>query len=137
MALADDWPIRSNGQDIEAGWFNTARTIMLGILGAESTQQESFSGSASQTGSNVTGAIWDKTVTRMVKVEFTVVTATLFAGGNFHLFYNDTIWTYYEGENVGDISGITFDVNTSTGQLEYDSGAETFVLEYKAEAMNI
>ena len=122
MSLATELPERSNGDDIIAGWFNTIRTLLIGFIGTESLKQTTFAGASGQSGTTVTGLIFDKTVTRRVDVKTTIVTATLFGGYDFTLFYNDTVWSIHDKDAVKDDTGITFDVNTSTGQVIYDSG---------------
>jgi hypothetical protein len=137
MSSISEIPLRVNGQTIFATWFNTIRTSLLLLLGNESLSQTSFSGLASQTGVTVTGLIFDKTVTRKAEVSYTIVTSTKVESGNFVLLYNGTIWLKNDGPVQGVDSLISLGVNTSTGQVEYTSGAETFTLNFKANTFNI
>lgn len=130
-------PVRLNGQEILAGWFNAIRTALIDSSGSEGISQQSFAGAASQTDEDVTGLVFDNTVTESVRVEYTIKTATLFEKGNFDLIWNGTVWSFHSGSLSGDDSLITMDVDTSTGQVTYTSGAETFTLKYKASTFNI
>lgn len=129
-SLASLIPIRSNGDDILSGWFNTIRAALVGWMGTESFPQTRFSGLASQTGTDVTDLVFDKTITRKAKIEYTIVTSTLVEGGSYVFLFDGTNWTSYSRSVEGDNSGITLDVNTTTGQAEYTSGAETFDLDF-------
>ncbi len=136
MAFSDI-PVRQNGQTIIAGWFNTIRTAILDFSGTESISQTSFATATSQTNTVVTGLIFDKTITESVTVDYTIKTATLFEKGSFTLIWDGTVWAIYGGSLSGDNSGVTFDVNTTTGQIDYTSGAETSTIKYKARTFNI
>ncbi|MCB0421150.1 MAG: hypothetical protein KDD61_09140 [Bdellovibrionales bacterium] len=137
MSIADDIPIRSNGEEILASWFNSFRTTLINLYGTESISLGSFSGSSSQTGANVTSLVFDNTATRRADIEYLIVTATKVESGDFRLLYDGTNWTKFDGAVEGVDSGITLDVDASTGQVEYDSGAETFTLAYKVTTFNI
>jgi len=137
MSLASEIPVRANGEDILAGWFNTIRTALLNLLGSESIIQTLFAGLASQTSTDVTSLVFDKTVTRRAFIEYTIVTATKVESGDYVFLYDGANWTSYSGSVQGVASGVTLDVNTSTGQAEYTSGGETFNLNYKATTFNI
>lgn len=130
-------PIRSNGQTIIASWFNTIRTALLNAFGNESLEQTSFSGIASQTGTDVTGLVFSSASTRRAKIEYTIVTATKVESGDFVLLYDGTNWIKHDGAVEGVDSLISLDVNASTGQVTYDSDTETFTLNYKAITFNI
>jgi len=137
MGLFNDIPVRSNGADIFASWFNTIRTALLGAFGTEQVQQTSFAGATSQTDADVTGLIFDKTITESVTAQYSIKTATLFEKGTFELIYDGTIWALHSGSVSGDDSLITFGVDSSSGQVEYTSGAETSVIKFKATTFNI
>lgn len=137
MSLISLIPIRANGTEILAGWFNTIRSALLSFFGTEATEQTSFSGAASQTGTNLTGLVLDSSITRRGKIAYTIVTATKVESGDFVILYDGTNWAKFDGAFQGVDSGVTTDVAAGTGQVEYDSGGETFVFQYKVETFNI
>lgn len=130
-------PVRANGQRIQSTWFNTLRTNLLNYFGNDSTPQTQFAGAASQTGTNVTGLVFSSTTTRRAKIEYVIVTATKVESGEFILLWDGTNWTKYDGPVQGVDSLISLAVVAGTGQVTYDSGAETFTLDYKATTFNI
>jgi hypothetical protein len=130
-------PTRVNGQTIFAAWFNTIRSVLETLNGAEATTLTAFSGIASQTGANVTDLVFSSASTRRADVEYVIVTATKVESGSFVLLYDGTNWTFYGGSVQGVDSLISLDVNSGTGQVEYDSDAETFTLNYKTTTFNI
>lgn len=131
-----DLSIRSNGEVITSSWFNSIRTALINFFGAEGVSGLSFSGAASQTDTNVTGLVFDSSSTRSVNVNYQIVTATLTEKGEFDLVYDGSNWALYEGAVSGDVSGITFDVNSSTGQVTYSSGAETSTMVFNATTVD-
>lgn len=137
MGYFDSIPVRSNGDTILASWFNTIRTYLVDYFGGETIQQTSFAGASGQSGANVTGLIFDNSSTESATVEYTVKTATYFEKGSFNLIWNGSAWSIHQGAISGDNSGITFDVNTSTGQVTYSSGGETSTIKFKATTFNI
>lgn len=132
-----DLTVRSNGDDILASWFNEIRTALLDSSGTEQIAQTSYSSLASQTATDVTGLVFDKTVTRRALVIYTIVTSTKEESGTFVMLHDATNWTLYEGPVEGDDSLITFDVTALTGQVVYDSSTETGTIEFKASTLNL
>ena len=137
MTLIDLIPIRSNGEDIFASWFNTIRSFLEGTSGTEGISQTSFSTLASQSDTNITGLIFDKTITRKAVIEYTIVTATKVESGTYIFLFDGTIWTAYSNNVEGANSLITIDVNSSSGQGTYSSDSETSVLNFRATTFNI
>jgi len=136
-SIASSIPVRSNGDDILSGWFNTIRSAMIDLEGDESIGQTSFSGLASQTGTDITDLIFDETVTRRARIEYTIVTATKVESGEYIFLFDGADWNSYAGAVEGDNSAITLDVAAGTGQAEYTSSTETFTLEYKATTFDL
>lgn len=130
-------PIRSNGDDIEASWFNTIRAALISVFGDESLGQTRFSGLASQTNTIITDLIFDKTVTRKAEISYVIVTATKVESGNYTALYDGNNWTMYSGAVQGVNSAITIDIDISTGQVDYTSASETFDIDYKVKTFNI
>lgn len=130
-------PIRANGDDIIAAWFNTIRSALIAVFGDESLGQTRFSGLASQTNTIITDLIFDKTVTRKAEISYAIVTATKVESGNYTALYDGSNWVLYSGAIQGVNSAITLDINTSTGQVDYTSGGEVFDIDYKVITFNI
>lgn len=136
MSLASDIPVRSNGTEMLAGWFNTIRTVLVSMSGMESKTQTSFSGASGQSGTNVTGLVFDETVSRRAEIPYTIVTATKVESGVYIALFDGSDWFMFEGPVEGVDSAITLDISV-IGQVIYDSGAETFTLQYKATTFNL
>ena len=136
-SLASLIPIRSNGDDILSGWFNTIRAAMVGYMGTESVPQTRVSTLASQTDTDITGLVFDSAVTRRALIHYVIVTATKVESGNYVFLYDGTNWTSYSGSVEGANSAITLDVTAGTGQATYSSGAETSTLDFIATTFDI
>lgn len=130
-------PVRSNGDDILSGWFNTIRTTLITLFGTESLTQTSFAGLASQTNTDVTDLIFDKAKTRRVELQYVIVTATKVESGTYIFLYDGTNWATYGDSVQGVNSLVTLDIDSSTGQVDYTSDTETFTLDYIANTFNI
>ena len=137
MSLISLIPIRSNSQEILAGWFNTIRSTLLSFFGTEAIEQTSFATLASQTNTAITDLIFDETVTRYAEIEYTIVTATLVESGKYRALFDGSDWILFEGSIQGDLSGITLDIVASTGQVDYTSGSETGTIEFKVTTLNL
>lgn len=131
MAFSDI-DLRANGETIVASWFNSIRTALVSFFGTENINTTSFSALASQTNANVTGLVFSSASTESVRVFYQIETATLFEKGEFDLIYDGSSWELHQGAISGDNSGITFDVNASTGQVTYSSGGETSTIKFSA-----
>ena len=137
MSLISLIPIRSNSQEILAGWFNTIRSTLLSFFGTEAIEQTSFATLASQTNTAITDLILDETVTRYAEIEYTIVTSTLVESGKYRALFDGSDWILFEGSIQGDLSGITLDIVASTGQVDYTSGSETGTIEFKVTTLNL
>lgn len=105
--------------------------------GSEAIGQTSFSGLASQTDADITGLVFDNSVTESASVEYTIKTATKFEKSRFDLIWDGSSWDIHLGAMSGDDSGIVLTVNTSTGQVRYTSGLETSTIKFKATTFDI
>lgn len=135
---ASDIPVRINGQEIVAGWFNDIRTYLVGSSGTEGSEQVNFSGIASQTNTDVTGLVFDKLITESATVEFTINTSDGdFEKSTLDIWYDGTIWNMSQGAVSGDDSLVTLDIDTTTGQVDYTNAAFTFTMKFRAVALDI
>jgi hypothetical protein len=136
MSLFDNMPDYENGNRITAGWFSYIVGILQSVFSAGYIAETSFSGLASQTDEDVTGLVFDSTDVESAKVIYTIKTATKFEMGELNLIYDGSNWAAYVGALGGDDSGVLLDVNNSTGQVIYTSGAETFEMKFRASTFS-
>lgn len=125
-------PQRYNGQNIEAGWFNTIRTALISIFGSGFIGETIFNGLASQSGANVTDLIFSSLEVVNAEIDYVIETPTLTMKSSFELLFDGLTWTLIQGPISGDDTQITFDVNPATGQVTYSSDVETFIMKYRA-----
>lgn len=137
MSIFSDIPVRANGTEILAAWFNTIRSKLILFGGTESAGQTAFAGSASQTNTDITSLLFDNTVTESATVHYTILTATLFMKSSFEVRWDATDWVISDGLVSFDDAGITFDINSTTGQIDYTSGLETFTMQYRIQSFDI
>lgn len=137
MSLFSDIPIRANGTEILAAWFNTIRTKLIEFTGTGSVGQTEFSGLASQTNTDVTDLIFDNTITESATVDYTIKTTTSFMKSSFEVRWDGSDWSISDGGVHFDDAGVTFDIDSSTGQVDYTSGGETFTMQYRIQTFDI
>ena len=137
MSFFSSIPIRQEGTEILAAWFNTIRSKLITFFGTGSVGQTEFAGSASQTNTDVTDLLFDNTVTESAEVFYTLKTATLFMMSSFAVRWDGTDWVLSDGPVHFDNAGITFAIDASTGQVDYTSGAETFTMQYRIISFDI
>lgn len=77
---------------------------------------------------NITGLIFDKTIYRSVKVEWSAYRKSTGGGGqirvqcgSFYMIHDDTNWALTDGPMSTSPAGVTFDVIASTGQAKISS----------------
>lgn len=122
---------------------NTSKGIANGYAALDSKAQLKitpivFAFVASQTGSNVTGLIFDSAEYESATVKYTINTATLFERGQFDVIFDGSNWAIHSGYVVGDDSLVTFSgIDATTGQVEYDSDVETGTMKFTYEAFTI
>ena len=88
MSFFDSIPVRSNGDDILAAWFNTIRTFLINYTDSVGiTTYTPFASATSQTDTDVTGLIFDKTLVESSTIQYTIKTATKFEKGNFNVIF--------------------------------------------------
>ena len=97
----------------------------LGGGGSETTGNTTINNNQS-TYSNLTGLVFDKTVTRSVSIRFSVSrntdTASKAGSGIIEIYYDTQSNNWYLSMEGSSNSGIEFDV-TSSGQIQYKSDA--------------
>lgn len=136
MGLFGAIPQRVNGQNVDAGWWNLLQAAGLAIenfLGSFTAAATAAIGNT-QSGANVTGMVFDHTVLRSVIIDYQIRRVSTAAGaaervstGKLIATYNtlNTAWTLTPDVEGGDASGVTFDINASTGQVTYTSDTMT------------
>lgn len=125
--------VRSNGQDVDAGWWNILRlagVFVESFLGAGFISPTTFAIANNQSAAaNVTGLLFSSSVTRSTTIEMQARRVTTGGGAvevveRFVYFatYNTlaTSWTLTPGFSGGDNSGMVFSI-TSGGQVQYTS----------------
>lgn len=95
----------------------------------------SFSASASQNGTSVTGLAFSNGAIRAFEAQVSVTTSTLFENFTLKGIQRGSDWQM-TAQSAGDASGYTFSINTS-GQVLYSSGAQTATLKFRASALPI
>lgn len=125
-------PVRSNGDTIVSGWFNTLRTagvavesILTALVGGgASTSEASFAIANNQSGANVTGLI-ASSLYRVTRIRYWVrriATDTVMEAGELIILYDGT--NFHLGRHsveTATTAGMSFDVNASTGRVTYTS----------------
>ncbi len=97
-----------------------------------------FAFAASQSGSDVTGLIFDSAEYESGTVTYTIKTATKFERGSFDIIFKGAAWSIHPGRVAGDDSLVTFSgIDATSGQVEYDSDVETGTMKFTYEAFII
>ncbi len=113
-----DLPIRINGSTtkVDASWWNDIRTILLGLFGTgvTATVQQTIT---DNTTAVVTDLIFASASFKDFEVIYTSVRGTARQSGKLRGFY-DTQWNLMH-ESSNDDCGLTFSINTTTGQVSY------------------
>lgn len=107
------------------------------FVGDGDISQTGFTGAASQTGANIGGLVFDSSKVLRAEIQYLIDTGTKVESGRYVFLFDGTNWASYGGQVEGVNSGITIDVNPANGQAIYDSGAETFNVEFKATTFNV
>lgn len=125
-------PVRLNGQNVDAGWWNILRLAGLAIesyLGSFVGQLTAAIGNT-QSGVNITGLLFSSASVRSAIIDYQIrrvstggSAAERVTTGSGIATYNTlaTAWTYTPLSEGGDPSGVTLDINSSTGQMIYTS----------------
>lgn len=126
MADATTVPIRSNGETIEASWFNTIRTFLI----------DGFTGIVSQTTSTIVNnsttavaeLIFDATDTIAGQVSVYVMRDSdtdpkVITTSRLLFNYDGTNWNIIETDLLGPETGVTFSITqgNTVGQISYTS----------------
>lgn len=123
---------RLNTQTCDAGWWNILRLAGINIenfLGSNYFAQTTAAIANNVSAQNVTGLLFDHTVTRSSIIEYQIRRVSTSSGatelvsnGRASATYNDlaATWTLAPLGEGGDLSGVTLDI-TSGGQVTYTS----------------
>lgn len=126
MSTYSSIPVRANGQEINASWFNTLRSALLSGAGIETVGKTNFTIANNQTAAaNVTGLLFSSTNTQLAKIQYTIdrsdaTPTTAFQIGELAVYHDGSAWTLVLLDQAGDDAGVTFSV-TSGGQVQYTS----------------
>ena len=106
-------PVRANGQQIDASWFNTIRTFLINALGIVSGEVPQSIGQT-DTNQDITALVFDKNEFHKIDIEYFVerLTSTdeVIAAGKLTLQYRTltNTWDLIEGPIDGDDALISF-----------------------------
>lgn len=130
-----DVPVRSNGRTggpVTNAWWNSLRTagiaveaILNALVGAGgSTSEQSLAiADAQAVAANITGMIASSSY-RCTRIRYTikrVADSTVVEHGELVILYNGTTFELYQPWFVGSPAGVTFSIDTGTGQVQYTS----------------
>lgn len=122
-------PIRANGDDVVADWWNALRLAgvsLEGFVGGGFITNDNFTLTNNQVASNVTGLSFNSAVytSVIINAEIRRATATqekVWSGRIIMIWRAFTSTWDVQWEGVGDETGVTFTIVTvsTTGQLQY------------------
>lgn len=152
MSTFTSIPVRANGDDILAGWFNQLRTagVDLSTAVAVIISETTFSLTNNQTSfADVTGLLISPTLYQSAEIYITVKRRTTGGGATsiyeFSKYFavydaNSSTWEFAPIGQVGD-AGMTFQI-TAAGQVQYKTTNITGTpsiskMSFKATAMGI
>lgn len=139
-------PVRSNAnrETVDASWWNAIRTALVSYIGAGGVDETQFTIAGSQSSyQNVTGLLFDASVTRSLEVPYTIYrddgTASRRESGILRTHYKarEGTW-YYERVSWGDDALGNGTVSNplivnSSGQVQYKSdNFASGTIRYKA-----
>jgi hypothetical protein len=136
MGYFSDILVRSNGDDILAGWFNDIRTALITTFPGVDVGSLAIANNQSSA-ANVTGLICDNTAYKYYRIKYDIHRedddpTDLNEVGILTCFWNGTTWETVrevefgnalgDGTEAGAETGLDYlQANTSTGQIEYKS----------------
>ncbi len=130
---ASDIPQRANGGTVDAGWWNSIRTFLITLesmvnafLGAGASSTEATFAIADNTAAaNITGLIISP-LYRVTRIRYWVrrvasgPTLVTIESGELVVTYDGTLFAIGRPWFIGS-AGMTFDIDTATGQVKYTS----------------
>jgi len=137
MSTFNAIPLRTNGKlNVAASWFNVLRTAGLSLMGKSGTAQTNFTILNSQAAVNVTGLVFDETISLSVDVTYHINAAN-FQKASFHAYYDGANWQLSEGAHRALDAGVVFSI-TAAGQVQYTSGgASAGTMRYRVESLDV
>ena len=123
--------IRQNGTRVTAAWANALRTagasleaaLTALVGGGGSLTEQSLAIPDNQSVTDLTGMLASSTY-RCTRIRYTIkriATATVMEHGELVILYNGTTFAMFQAWFVGDPAGVTFTINSATGQVRYTS----------------
>lgn len=131
-------PERSNGDDVDAGWFNLIRTTLINFFGTETLAQDKFDYLNDSSATAITGLIFDLTKTTSANILFESKRGSLMEPGGIRIWHDGTDWDIDRKQSSGDDTGLTFTIN-AVGQvlLAVTNAVDDGVLKFKADTFNV
>jgi len=129
-----EMPIRLNGQRITKAWFNTIRSVLLGLFGGGVSEETTFAIGNNQTTQDITGLTFNKSLYSHYRIEYTIWRQTDTASSgvreygeiNAHYDHEDDAWTVDVMQKGGDGAGVDLTVDntdTEAAQPQYTSSS--------------
>jgi hypothetical protein len=121
-------PSRTNGVDVEAGWFNSIKLALIEAFGDGNLIGETEAACANtQAGASVAGLIFDSASIHRASIMIgiyrksttTELSETVHLEAVFKPVAN--AWSITELPGGGDDSGVDFEIHATTGQVTYTS----------------
>lgn len=126
MANISDIPIRSNGQTVDASWWNIIRTILIDVFASiiPNEFQVTIANNAGATA--ISGLIFSSGTTHAVRLITTIYRQTdaptqIRSFTKLFATFKPTAGWAIDYQHIGDDPGVTFTINTTTGQISYAS----------------
>ena len=145
MGFFTDIPIRSNGGIIEASWFNTLRTKLIGFFGEGAIEQtEQIINNNEGTPTNITALVFDGASYSGVDIDYEIYREDAnpeyrLEKGTLSLYYKNSTWFLDYGSTAGEDSGVSLTIATvaGVGTVKYTSdnmagGSYTGTINFKA-----
>lgn len=131
--LSASIPTRNNGQRITKAWFNTIRTVLLGLMGGGVSQEATFTLANNQSSAaDITGLTFNKSLYCHYRIEYSFWRQTDTASSgvreygeiNAHYDHEADEWTMDVSPKGGGFGGITWSIDntdTDAAQPQYTS----------------
>lgn len=120
MAFSDI-PDRTNGTRILRGWFNDLRDAGILVAGGATTTNSFVIANNQSSAASVTSAVLSSANFTSWQIIAEIKRSTTVEIIRINAYYNGTVWAVEYNGLAGTDSGVTFSIDTSTGQLKYTS----------------
>lgn len=114
-------PLRTNGTKILRSWFNDIRTAGLALETGATANNSFVIANNQSSAATVTSAILSSASYTSGQIYAEIKRGSTVQIVNIFMYYNGTIWAVEQIGLAGSSIGVTFSIDTSTGQLKYTS----------------